>query len=44
MKDLKEKTQAQKELERLKSKPLSEEIKAALKKKEAYINKPSFNK
>jgi len=40
MKNLKEKTQPQKEIERLKSKQLSDEIKESLRKKEVYINKP----
>ena len=40
MKANKEKTQPEKELERLKSKPMSEELKAAIEKKQAYINKP----
>jgi hypothetical protein len=36
----KEKTKAQLEIERLKSKPLSDDLKAVIRKKEAYINKP----
>lgn len=39
MKTTKEKTQPEKELERLKSKPLSDELKAVIKNKQAYINR-----
>lgn len=40
MKDNKEKTQPEKELERIKSKPMSKELKAAIEKKQEYVNKP----
>ena len=39
MKDAKEKTQPEKELERIKSKPMSDEIKASIEKKQQYINR-----
>ena len=35
----KEKTQPEKELERVKAKPLSDEIKASIEKKQQYINR-----
>ena len=39
MKDSKEKTQPEKELDKLKNKPMSEELKAVIRKKQAYINR-----
>jgi len=44
MKDNNKKTQPEKEIERLKSKPFSEDVKEVVRKKEAFIKKPSFNK
>lgn len=38
MKEVKEKTQPEKELERIKSKPMSEELKASINKKLKYVN------
>lgn len=40
MSEPKEKSKAQLEIERLKSKPLSDDIKAVIRKKEAQISKP----
>jgi hypothetical protein len=39
MKSEKEKTQPEKELEKIKSKPMSKELKAAIEKKLSYVNR-----
>lgn len=39
MKEVKEKTQPEKELEKIKSKPMSEQLKASVKKKLSYVNR-----